>query len=79
VPTIAPGSELVVKAIGVGVAVGVGVGDGLGVGVGVGVGDGVWFTPVPLRVTAGTAVAEFVLKDNVPEYGLTAVGENVRL
>jgi hypothetical protein len=34
---------------------------------------------VPFRVTAGTAVAEFVLKDNVPEYGLTAVGENVTL
>ena len=46
---------------------------------GVGVGVVVWFTPVPLRVTAGTAVAEFVLKDNVPEYALTAVGENVTL
>jgi hypothetical protein len=34
---------------------------------------------VPLRVTAETAVAEFVLKDNVPEYALTAVGENVTL
>jgi hypothetical protein len=34
---------------------------------------------VPLRVTAGTAVAEFVLKDIVPEYALTAVGENVTL
>jgi hypothetical protein len=52
---------------------GVGVGDGVGVGVGAG------FIPVPLRVTAGTAVAEFVLKDSVPEYGLTAVGENVTL
>jgi hypothetical protein len=34
---------------------------------------------VPLSVTAGTAVAEFVLKDIVPEYALTAVGENVTL
>jgi hypothetical protein len=34
---------------------------------------------VPLRVIAGTAVAEFVLNDNVPEYALTAVGENVTL
>jgi hypothetical protein len=49
------------------------------VGVGDGVGVGVWFIPVPLRVTAETAVAEFVLKDNVPEYALTAVGENVTL
>ena len=49
------------------------------VGVGEGVGVGVGFTPVPLRVTAGTAVAEFVLKDNVPEYALTAIGENVTL
>jgi len=32
---------------------------------------------VPLRVTAGTAVAEFVLNDIVPEYAVTAVGENV--
>jgi len=35
--------------------------------------------PVPLRVTAETAVAEFVLKDIDPEYALTAVGENVTL
>jgi hypothetical protein len=35
--------------------------------------------PVPLKVTAETAVAEFVLKDIVPEYAFTAVGENVTL
>ena len=34
---------------------------------------------MPLRVTAETALAEFVLKDMVPEYVLTAVGENVTL
>jgi hypothetical protein len=34
---------------------------------------------VPLRATAETAVAEFVLNDIVPEYALTAVGENVTL
>jgi hypothetical protein len=34
---------------------------------------------VPLRATAETVVAEFVLKDIVPEYALTAVGENVTL
>jgi hypothetical protein len=34
---------------------------------------------VPLRVTAGTGLAEFVLNDSVPVYALTAVGENVTL
>jgi hypothetical protein len=34
---------------------------------------------VPFRVTAGTAVAEFVLNDMVSEYAVTAVGENVTL
>jgi hypothetical protein len=39
----------------------------------------VWFTPVPLRVTALTAVAEFVVKDSLPEYAVRLVGVKVTL
>ena len=38
-----------------------------------------WSRPVPLKVTAATGPAEFVVKDKVPEYELTANGVNVTL